>query len=481
MGITAVLFAVRWYASKEIGFGDSEALYASYAIHPQPAYLDHPGLIGIFARALGGGSAPTPGDAHLVTALLATVLPWLVTLVAQNLGALRKHALAAGIVFALVPEIAIGLFAMTPDLLLAYLALGAIGLACAGLDEKPGSGRGAIMLALAGLSAGIGAGAKVSGLLILVGIAVAYAKSRHAKSIWSWIGIAAGVLVLVPIAKFESEHGWPMLHHRLGGIGFSWKGLGVLTAAQLAYVSPVLLVVAGALVVDLFRHRNDDDISRLFAWTTFVPLGALAILCLLHRGSEPHWIAPALLPLPVWAARRAAAADRPRVLGFRWIASGAAVGALFVALVHVWTLWTAAPKLAPKSYDPRLDITNELYGWNNANSVIAELAAEEDTVIVGPHWTICAQVQAGIPAASVGCLGESDFDEWLPRAAWQTHGRIVYVSDGRFPEEPDFPEHALSSVQHVTALRGGKIVRTFTISLFDRRARAELTLHRPGP
>ena len=28
------------------GFGDSEALYACYALHPQPAYLDHPALIG---------------------------------------------------------------------------------------------------------------------------------------------------------------------------------------------------------------------------------------------------------------------------------------------------------------------------------------------------------------------------------------------------------------------------------------------------
>src|SRR5581483_5867740 len=190
-GITIILFGARWYATNTVGFGDSEALYACYALHPQPAYLDHPGLSGICARALGNGSAPVPGDAHLVTSLLATVFPWLVTLVAKTLGAPQKHALVAGICFALVPEMAIGLFAMTPDLLLAYLELGAIGLAAAGLEEKPSTGRASIMLALAGLSAGIGAGAKVSGLLVLGGIAIAYAKSKHAKSIWPWIGVAA--------------------------------------------------------------------------------------------------------------------------------------------------------------------------------------------------------------------------------------------------------------------------------------------------
>ena len=35
-----------------IGFGDSEALYACYAMHPQPAYLDHPGLIGVIMQII---------------------------------------------------------------------------------------------------------------------------------------------------------------------------------------------------------------------------------------------------------------------------------------------------------------------------------------------------------------------------------------------------------------------------------------------
>ncbi|HLK37596.1 MAG TPA: hypothetical protein VKU41_12640, partial [Polyangiaceae bacterium] len=74
---SAVLLGVRFYASTRVGFGDSEALYACYALHPQPAYLDHPGLIGVFARAVGGGTAPSPVAAHAVTSLLATAVPWI--------------------------------------------------------------------------------------------------------------------------------------------------------------------------------------------------------------------------------------------------------------------------------------------------------------------------------------------------------------------------------------------------------------------
>ena len=62
--VSLALLAVRLVAAKTVGFGDSEALYASYALHPQPAYIDHPGLVGIVARTIGGGAAPTPEHAH---------------------------------------------------------------------------------------------------------------------------------------------------------------------------------------------------------------------------------------------------------------------------------------------------------------------------------------------------------------------------------------------------------------------------------
>src|SRR6185437_7409438 len=74
--LSCLFLVVRLLASIRVGFGDSEALYAAYAFHPQPAYLDHPGLVGVFARAVGGGTAPSPERAHAVTSVLATLVPW---------------------------------------------------------------------------------------------------------------------------------------------------------------------------------------------------------------------------------------------------------------------------------------------------------------------------------------------------------------------------------------------------------------------
>src|ERR1019366_2677410 len=111
--LSASLLAIRLYAATRVGFGDSEALYAAYAVHPQPAYLDPPPLIGLVARALGGGTAPSPERAHLMTAVLASLVPWAMALACRGAGASWRRAFAAALVFAVVPEIAIGLFAMT--------------------------------------------------------------------------------------------------------------------------------------------------------------------------------------------------------------------------------------------------------------------------------------------------------------------------------------------------------------------------------
>src|SRR6185436_9487323 len=130
---TLALLAVRLYAAHRIGFGDAEALYACYARHAQPVYLDHPGLIGVVARALGHGDVPSPLAAHIGTALLCTAAPSIAILATRATGVdWSASALAAGALM-LAPEVSVGLFGMTRDLLLFVLWYAAVLLAALAL------------------------------------------------------------------------------------------------------------------------------------------------------------------------------------------------------------------------------------------------------------------------------------------------------------------------------------------------------------
>jgi hypothetical protein len=479
LGATAVVTLLRFYATSKVGFGDSEALYASYAVHPQPAYLDHPGLIGQFASAIGGGTAPSPGQAHTITTVLAALVPWFVTGVARLAGAKRFPALIAGFVVAVVPEIAVGLFAMTPDLLLAPLWLGAIGLAIKGLERK-----NAVPLIAAGLCVGIASTAKVSGLLLFASLAWVYARSEQRKSFWPWAGLLAGAVSFAPVALYETHAGWPMLRHRLidtqAHAGVALKNLGALLGGQLLYLSPVIAFIVVLLARDLFRHRNDDLPSRIL-WATFaIPLVPLLFFCIWSPVAEPHWIAPALLALPIHAARRTVVT--PRLLK---IAVG--VAGAFTAITYAWVLIPESARLLPESVDRKVDISNELFGWPSLVEAVKEQRLHaatpsdpegKDVVLVGPHWTICAQLQAAMPDAKVGCATpvRDDFDTWYPREKWRAADTVLFITDERFPTDgaSELPLLSRYAQSHVRTMRGGRSARVFQLYLYARRAQAAL-------
>ena len=488
---SVLLLAVRLFASKTIGYGDSEALYASYSMHPAPAFLDHPGLIGLFARTIGNGDVPSPSAAHFVTALMVTIFPWIVFAAARTMGSSREGAFACALAVAVTPEIGVGLFAMTPDLLLALTWAFALGLAARGLTEKPSSMVAAASFVAAGLMAGVGASAKVSGLLLLLALAWTYASRparAHAKTIWPWAGLLIGAIIFAPIVLFEARTGWPMLHHRFvdtqAGSGSSFANLGKVLGGQLLYLSPLLAVIAVVIAIDLVRRRNDDAIAGLLFRTTALPLVFLIPFCLWSRVAEPHWLAPPLLALPLHFARRyeSAAEDgslfrkRPR---FSAIAMGLAI-ALTLA-VHAWVLVPNSTRILPAKVDPKYDISNELYGWSDAISSIREVVSEEggrgEIVVVGPHWVICAQLHAGLGSGvRVGCASpiRDDFDTWEPRSRWQNADKVLFVTDNRFEVDAHaiLPNHNVARRSRITVLRGGRISRSFTVTLMESRARS---------
>jgi hypothetical protein len=479
--LTGALFALRGLALRAVGFGDSEALYAAYALHPAPVYLDHPGLIGSVAGLLGQGGAPTPERAHSATIVVATLVPWLVFAVARTAGAPQRAAAAAGLAVATVPMVGIGLFAFTPDTILAPLWLGALAAALAAAKRAPGEVATGALWLVAGLFAGACGAAKASGVLLPLAFAGAFltpALRAHARTLWPWAGLALGAIVLVPIANAEVHSGFSMLRHRFvesqAGAGLSLRNVGVFVGGQLGYVSPLLFALAMVVARELTRRRFDDATSALLFFAFAIPGAALAVLMLWSRVAEPHWLAPALLALPV-----AGAVEPPRAP--RWLLpAGAVLGLAMIVFVHAWVLAPGSFRFARPS-DPKLDISNELFGWDEAERSIREvLASEPQTAgitVVGPHWTLCAQIHARLGrSVPVGCMTpiRDDFDTWLPRAEWKRSEKLLYVTDNRFPADPAtlFPDRNTTRRARARVFRGGREARMFSITLLEGAAHA---------
>ena len=250
---------------------------------------------------------------------------------------------------------------------------------------------------------------------------------------------------------------------------------------QIAYLSPPFAFLAVIAARDLWRGRNEGVETALLVRALVVPLAILVPLSLWSRVAEPHWLAPPLLALPLFWARRTTegvSSWSPRVAK---VSVGIALG--LSAAVHAWVLVPSLVRLVPASYNPALDIASELYGWPEAvaavrRAVTAESPAEAaDVVVVGPHWIVCAQLHAALGRdVAVGCVTPiaDDFDTWLPRARWRNTETIIFVSDNRFDVDARklFPDRVRTLRQKVTIVRGDRLGRVFVIDVLESRVRS---------
>jgi hypothetical protein len=486
---SAVLLAVRLYAAQRLGFGDAEALYASYAWHAQPVYLDHPGLIGLVARIIGNGSPPSPLAAHRLTAFVATAVPWLAALTARAAGASPVGAATAALGLMLAPEISVGLFGLTPDLLLIVLWYASVGASLWAIQAPAGSTRALGGALASGIAAGLACDAKISGVLLLAGLVWAWASPQaraHRRTIAPYAGLAIALMVFSPVAGDEVARHFPMLRHRIvdtqRDAGLSLRNVGALAGGQLVYVTPPLLFAAFLVAQDLHRRRNDDVASRLL-WSITVTALPLVLLCLVSRVAEPHWVAPLYLALPLHFARassdptggRAGSSHgATRLLGPRLNTACVATGAFAVAVAHAWVLFPIGPRLLGTSYEARYDLANDLYAWAVGLPVVRQALVESAltdrpaAMVVGPHWTVCAQLHAALPAdVLVGCEAETsdDFARWLPPSVWRRAPVLLYVTDDRFSGRAEsLRDHRVDATWHTDVRRGDVRVRRITVT-----------------
>jgi hypothetical protein len=487
--VSVALFMLRLAVSSGTGFGDAEALYASYALHPQPVYLDHPGLIGFIARLLGAGGAPSPARAHVFTTVVATLFPWLGALAARAAGASWRGAFRTVIGLALVPEFAIGLYAFAPELPLAVAWMGALALAAVGLRAKPGSNRAMFGILGAGVLVGLSCLSQASGVLLGLALFIAFLAKpgrAHFRTPAPWVAMLLVGILIAPAVRWEAHNGYPLLHHRLvatqAHAGLSLRNLGALVGGQLLYVTPPFLIAAWFLLRDVWKTRKDDPVSHLLWIATVVPGAALVVLCLWSRVAEPHWLAPAYLPLGIQLGRS-------DVVGRKLALGSVITGAAIAALAWVWIKTDLPIELMGSHYRARYDLANDLYTWGPARQLLDDavetsmIDSAHLPVVVGPHWVVCAQAQAAVGnKVPVGCNTpmRDDFDRWYPRKRWLDAPVILYVTDSRFHIDPEkeLPNRTVKSISRVAIRRGGHVVRTVRIIRLDKASDVGL-LHRP--
>jgi hypothetical protein len=269
-----------------------------------------------------------------------------------------------------------------------------------------------------------------------------------------------------------------MLRHRLvatqADAGVSLRNLGAFVGGQLLYVTPPFLLVGWGVARWIHAQRR-APVAWLLWLSACVPGVVLAALCLWSRRAEPHWFAPTYLALCLAVAH----APRPRPITDRIAVS---TGVAVIALAWLWVGTPLPARLMGNRYEARYDLSNDLYAWASGRGVLR--AAVEDVraktgrnpVVAGPHYIVCAQALVALDGAvPVGCRTPEgdDFARWLAPERWTLAPSILSVSDDRFSPNvaAEFPARRVADVNRTEVLRGGRVVRTITVTRLDRSRR----------
>jgi len=463
-----VLCALRLDLTRHVGFGDDEALFVAYRFHPQPAYLDYPGLIGWLARQL----PPDPRLVHLATTFAATALPWVGVLAAWAGGVSRADALRVYFPLALLPALSIGSFAFTPDLPLAYGWLIALGCSAFALRQPMASFAVLLVSIGGGVAAALACLAKASGWVLaacLLCTSVGRAERARFRTIAPWAAGGMFAILVAPLLTYWWRRGVNValvpdvtLEHAAG-----------MLVRPLLSLTPPFAVAAWLIAADLFSTQRREPLDRALRHHALLPLLPLAALASV-TGAESDWLTPAYLALSLHVARMP---PLRRSLGWTCIGTGYGVAFLGWCWLRTTLPFTTGQWIG--GYDPTLDTSNDFFAWGPGKELLEEAvySARERTgqmpIVVGPSWNVCAQAEVALAGqVHVGCdsLERDDYDLWSDPALWTSAQTLLFITDSRFHGTPpeSFYGRPAVGVHRAVVERFGQTVRAVSVSEFDR-------------
>jgi hypothetical protein len=472
-----VLFVLILLQGAWIGLTDDEAYYWVLAQRPSLGYAFHPPAVAwlialsqALLRPVSGPVVPAwvvrlPAAAGIAV-VFGLALAWL-----REAGALgprepARRAVAGLLSFA-------GLFSlswmMVPDvpLLLGWTcAFVATWRICA--DPEGSRTAGGEFLLFAGC--GLAMLSKYSAVLLAPSIAASLWRwagppRRRGALLWAAAGFALGLL---PTLVWNAGHGWGALLYQLrerhegGGV----SGIRYLRfwAVEAAAAGPVLIAFFFRL---FFRFEGSPGSPALGAervrrYCLLWALPGAAVFCLqpLFADFKPHWAFvawwPTLLAFVFFRHRFPASPGWRRAYGAQ-ACYGLALGALVLLSCHLpltgWALraWKGGLEGEGK-VDPRLDVTNDLYGWRGLRPWLQGklgpgLAALS---VVGSRYQTAGQAAFALGLPLRATLLPRDLkarDEWPDLGVsvgtgpdWpRLKAPVLFVADNRYSAGPEFP------------------------------------------
>jgi 4-amino-4-deoxy-L-arabinose transferase-like glycosyltransferase len=288
--------------------------------------------------------------------------------------------------------------------------------------------------------------------------------------------VAGAALAAVPIILWNSQHEWTSILYQIrdrhGDPEISWLRYARFWGAELLLAGPALVVFALISVAAAVRSQPSKELRFFAIWV----LPALLVFGLqpLWSDFKPHWAFVIWWPAAILMAREAGlGGDWERAIRVQRI-YGLVLGGLVLLACQLPIAGFLSAHFSRGPVEPRMDVTNDLYGWSEFRDWLALQPDAAGLPIVGSRYQTAAQAAFAAGADREWTLVPRDLkarDEWPALDAVDGTGPewprlrkpLLYVADNRYTEEPKFPEATCRALGTLEARRLGWVAKTISV------------------
>lgn len=482
--IPLALFILLLIHGSLLGMSDDEAYYWVLAQRPALGYAFHPPAIAWiialfqlfgswfisfchllhlpFTLKLNSSFWVRLPAALLVAGTLALALRWLK--IASNANA--KEGLGRGL---LVLISFAGFFAlgwmMVPDLPLFFgwmLAFYGTWKLCFENDSKSQADNTMIFLGvlLTILS-------KYSGIFVAASCLISiFLFAPRPKKVAAFIAVLVGSsLAIAPTIMWNATHSWTSILYQLrdrhqGGelsllrYGRFWL-LEALLAGPIVILYIFNVIKQAALGFEPNKSPNKSKVKARFFLAWIIPPAAVFCVQPLWSDFKLHWAFIVWWPLALYLSLET-------THRFKWpakiqVAYGLTLGGLILLSCHL-PLGNFIVSTFSHEYDPKIDATNDLYGWSEFHQFVINTNADS-IAIVGSHYQTAAQAAFAMGSGAKVTMLPKDMNalrassnnsngEWPSLGVSENEGpewprltaSVLYVADNRYDAPPAFKQ-----------------------------------------
>lgn len=468
--------------ASQIGLIDDGAYHWSWSQHLQFSYFDHPGFIA-WCEWL---STALLGNTHLGVRLPAMIFYGLTAFFVWKLARdlfNKESAHMATLLFLWSPFYGFGGHVASPEPPFMFFWVLSSWIFWQGVREDEHRWSLFKTWFWLGITMGLGLNSKFITVLLAPGFALYMLfNNQHRKDLltpWPWMGAGIATLLSFPIFYWNWISDWPsfkyQFHDRHAHTAFSFLRWLEFLGAQLLFYSPFLYVlILFVFVYALFQRKKNN-------WLFIFSLSAPA-LCVfypqpLYAEYKPHWTGAAILILIIGVA----GALNQGVISKKnyWIRSISAFFILFAFVTYSPFVYPWIPKVYRKlttaEWSPRMDLSNEFFGWRELGAHLHQLQDQYKDTLSGTRpflssqrYETTAQVYWGAQEKTYMLGTPVSHYTVLQHQEGINHlfgKNTLFVSTDKYPEDPQHQAH-FSSCQKLPdfqTYRVDELSRTFYI------------------